>query len=83
MAADLQRTKLSEYLEQHVRSKMDEHLESVYTPELADYFLGSDYEDYQTYALQHLEAAVWARATICATSMILPSTGAGVSIMGS
>ena len=39
-----------------VVQKMDAYLDSIYTRELASYFLDSDYEDYQSYALKQLNA---------------------------
>ena len=36
--------------------KMAQYLDSIYTPQLAEYFLNTDYEDYQRYALKHFDA---------------------------
>lgn len=40
-----------------VERKMSRYLDDIYTSQLAEYFLYSDYEDYQLYALKNLEAA--------------------------
>lgn len=45
-----------------VRNKMRQHTDSVYTLELADYFLNSEYGAYQLYAIQQMDSLMMAHS---------------------